>query len=30
MAHACKHRVYIRKGRKNTRLIQVIDSPYLP
>jgi len=30
MAHACNHRVYIRKGRKNTRLIQVIDSPYLP
>ena len=30
MAHACTHRVYLRKGRQNTRLIQVIDSPYLP
>ncbi|MFC1802569.1 DNA repair and recombination protein RadA [Thermoproteota archaeon] len=30
MAHACTHRVYLRKGRANTRLIQVIDSPYLP
>ena len=30
MAHACNHRVYLRKGRANTRLIQVIDSPYLP
>ena len=30
MAHACTHRVYLRKGRQNTRLVQVIDSPYLP
>lgn len=30
MAHACTHRVYLRKGRKNTRLVLVIDSPYLP
>ena len=30
MAHACTHRVYLRKGRKNTRLALVIDSPYLP
>jgi len=30
MAHSCNHRIYLRKGRKNTRLVQVIDSPYLP
>lgn len=30
MAHACTHRVYLRKGRGNTRLVRVIDSPYLP
>ncbi|MFP3950720.1 MAG: DNA repair and recombination protein RadA [Candidatus Bathyarchaeia archaeon] len=30
MAHACTHRVFLRKGRKNTRLALVIDSPYLP
>jgi DNA repair protein RadA len=30
MAHACTHRVYLRKGRKNTRLARVIDSPSLP
>jgi DNA repair protein RadA len=30
MAHACTHRVYLRKGRANTRLAMVIDSPYLP
>jgi DNA repair protein RadA len=30
MAHACTHRVYLRKGKKNTRLAMVIDSPYLP
>jgi DNA repair protein RadA len=30
MAHACTHRVYLRKGRENTRLAQVIDSPSLP
>jgi len=30
MAHACTHRVMIRKGGKNTRKARVIDSPYLP
>jgi len=30
MAHACTHRVYLRKGSKGTRLAKVIDSPYLP
>jgi hypothetical protein len=30
MAHACTHRVYLREGRQNTRLVRVIDSPYLP
>ena len=30
MAHACTHRVYLRKGKQNTRLARVIDSPYLP
>jgi len=30
MAHACTHRVYLRKGKKNTRLARVIDSPCLP
>ncbi|MFH0748633.1 MAG: DNA repair and recombination protein RadA [Candidatus Bathyarchaeota archaeon] len=30
LAHASTHRLYIRKGRKNTRIIHVIDSPYLP
>jgi DNA repair protein RadA len=30
MAHACTHRVYIRKGKGNTRLARVIDSPSLP
>jgi hypothetical protein len=30
MAHACTHRVFLRKGRKNTRLARVIDSPSLP
>ncbi len=30
MAHACTHRVYLRKGRQNTRLARVIDSPSLP
>ncbi|MBN2335047.1 hypothetical protein JXL21_05765, partial [Candidatus Bathyarchaeota archaeon] len=30
MAHACTHRMYLRKGRQNTRLAQIIDSPYLP
>jgi DNA repair protein RadA len=30
MAHACTHRVFLRKGRQNTRLARVIDSPSLP
>jgi len=30
MAHACTHRVYLRKGKQGTRLAKVIDSPYLP
>jgi len=30
MAHACTHRVYLRKGSKGTRIARVIDSPYLP
>ncbi|UCC34090.1 MAG: DNA repair and recombination protein RadA [Candidatus Bathyarchaeota archaeon] len=30
MAHACTHRVYLRKGSKGTRLAKIIDSPYLP
>ncbi len=30
MAHACTHRVYLRRGKANTRLARVIDSPYLP
>jgi DNA repair protein RadA len=30
MAHACTHRVYLRKGKENTRIAQIIDSPYLP
>jgi DNA repair protein RadA len=30
MAHACTHRVFLRKGKKNTRLARVIDSPSLP
>ena len=30
MAHACTHRVFLRKGKQNTRLARVIDSPYLP
>ena len=29
MAHACTHRIYIRK-KSNTRIAKVIDSPYLP
>ncbi|RLG87906.1 MAG: DNA repair and recombination protein RadA, partial [Thermoprotei archaeon] len=29
-AHACTHRVYLRKGRKNTRIAKIIDSPSLP
>ena len=30
VAHASTHRLYIRKGKANTRIITVIDSPYLP
>jgi DNA repair protein RadA len=30
LAHASTHRLYIRKGKANTRVIRVIDSPYLP
>jgi len=30
MAHACTHRIYIRKSKEHTRLAKVIDSPYLP
>jgi DNA repair protein RadA len=30
MAHACTHRVYLRKGKENTRIAHIIDSPYLP
>jgi len=29
MAHACTHRIYIRK-KSDTRIAKVIDSPYLP
>jgi len=30
MAHACTHRIYLRKGSKGVRTATVIDSPYLP
>lgn len=30
MAHACTHRVYIKRGKGGTRKARVIDSPYLP
>ncbi len=30
MAHACTHRVFLRKGGKGTRIATVIDSPSLP
>jgi DNA repair protein RadA len=30
MAHACTHRVFLRKGSKNIRVARVIDSPCLP
>ena len=30
MAHACTHRIILRKGGKGTRLATVIDSPSLP
>ncbi|MCJ7633340.1 hypothetical protein MUP77_13255, partial [Candidatus Bathyarchaeota archaeon] len=30
LSHASTHRLYIRKGKANTRVIRVIDSSYLP
>ena len=30
MAHSCTHRIYLRKGKKDTRIATIIDSPYLP
>jgi DNA repair protein RadA len=30
MAHACTHRVHIKRGKGGTRVAKVIDSPYLP
>ena len=30
MAHACTHRVYLRKGGKGTRIASILDSPSLP
>ncbi len=30
MAHACTHRVYLRRSKGDTRTAKVIDSPYLP
>jgi len=30
MAHACTHRVYLRKGGKGPRIATIIDSPCLP
>jgi DNA repair protein RadA len=30
MAHACTHRVILRRGKEGTRLATVIDSPSLP
>lgn len=30
MAHACTHRVWIQKGKNNTRVAKLIDSPSLP
>jgi DNA repair protein RadA len=30
LAHACTHRVYIRKAKGGTRLATVIDSPSIP
>lgn len=30
MAHACTHRVYLRRSKGDTRSAKVIDSPYLP
>ncbi|MEM1582549.1 MAG: DNA repair and recombination protein RadA [Candidatus Bathyarchaeia archaeon] len=30
MAHACTHRIYLRKGTRGIRIAKVIDSPNLP
>jgi hypothetical protein len=30
MAHACTHRIWIQRGRNNSRLAKLIDSPSLP
>lgn len=30
MAHACTHRIHMRRGKGGTRVAKVIDSPYLP
>jgi len=30
MAHACTHRIYLRKGGKGTRIASILDSPSLP
>lgn len=30
MAHACTHRIYLKKGTRGLRIARVIDSPYLP
>jgi len=30
MAHACTHRIMLRKGKENSRIARVTDSPYLP
>jgi len=30
MAHACTHRIHMRKGRGDMRVAKIIDSPYLP
>ncbi len=30
MAHACTHRVYLRRGSRGVRIAKIIDSPYLP
>ena len=30
MAHASTHRLNIRNGKENRRIMRVIDSPYLP
>ena len=30
MAHACTHRIFLRKSKGNRRIARVIDSPYLP